>query len=336
MKPIREFENLTARQFHEEILPAGQPAVLRGLVSSWPIVSAGRQSASAFCDYLRRFDRGYEVDTAYGPPSTRGRMFYNEDLSGLNTRISPARLSASLDYLVEHASDDPAPLLAVQSLIIDRYLPGLQQENCLPADWVPDGTEPRLWLGGRATIAAHYDPSENIACCVAGRRRFTLFAPDQVQNLYVGPFELTPAGATISMVDFDRPDDERYPRFREAEASALTAELRPGDAIYVPYLWWHHVRSLDAVNGLVNYWWSRVPDRAGDPRNALLHAMVCLRDMPASYRAGWKALFDHYVFEDPAVAGSHLPENRRGILGKQSAEAVRRLKQALSKALGRN
>ncbi len=336
MQPIRELRTLTPRQFREEILPAGQPVVIRGLVNDWPIVAASRQSDTAFCDYIRQFDQGFEVNTAYGPPSTGGRLFYNDDLSGLNSRIAPARLTGTLDSLLKHADDDSPPLIAVQSVIIERYLPGLQRENRLPEGLVPEDIEPRLWLGGRAAIAAHYDPSENIACCVAGKRRFTLLPPDQVENLYVGPFELTPAGATISMVDFDQPDYDRFPRFREAEAAAFTADLGPGDAVYIPYLWWHHVRSLDAVNGLVNYWWSPIPEGAGDPRNALLHAMLAFRNLPTSYQRAWKAMFNHYVFDEDGTAGDHLPENRRGILGKQAPDTIKRLKQALARALSRN
>ena len=152
-------------------------------------------------------NRGYDIDTAYGAPSIGGRFFYNADLSGLNCRMGRARLSASLRLLCSSIADDePAPSLAIQSVVISGFLPGLQDHNRLPAGFLPEGTEPRFWVGSRATVAAHYDTSENIACCVAGRRRFTLFPPEQVSNLYVGPFELTPAGATISMVDFDHPD----------------------------------------------------------------------------------------------------------------------------------
>lgn len=336
MHAIQEIEGLTVKRFQEEVLPGGRPAVFRGLVGDWPIVAAARRSSGAFCDYLRQFDRGYEVNTAYGPPSIAGRLFYNDDLSGLNCRIGQARLSGSLDYLLEHASDEPAPLLAIQSIIINRYLPGLEQENRLPAGYLPAGVDGRIWLGSRATIAAHFDPSENIACCVAGSRRFTLLPPEQVANLYVGPFELTPAGATISMVDFDRPDYQRYPRFRLAEAAAFEAVLGPGDAIYIPYMWWHHVRSLDEVNGLVNYWWSRGAAQVGDPRNVLLHAMMAIRSLPESYRSAWRSMFEHYVFSDTATAGEHLPEARRGILGEPGADDLQKIKQALSRALGRD
>jgi hypothetical protein len=221
-------------------------------------------------------------------------------------------------------------------VIINRYLPGMEAENRLPQGFVPEDVDGRIWLGSRVAIAAHFDPSDNIACCVAGSRRFTLFPPEQVENLYVGPFEFTPAGATISMVDFDRPDYQRFPRFREAEAAACSAVLQAGDALYRPYLWWHHVRSLDAVNGLVNYWWTRVPDRASDPRNVLLHAMLALRTLPPNYRDAWRSMFEYYVFRADSSAGEYLPEERRGILGDLGPEAVKNLKAALSQVLGRN
>ena len=79
---------------------------------------------------------------------------------------------------------------------------------------------PRVWFGNRVTVQTHYDISSNIACVVAGRRRFTLFPPEQLVNLYVGPLEFTLAGQPISMVKLEQPDFERYPRFRQALAAA--------------------------------------------------------------------------------------------------------------------
>lgn len=336
MRSINEVSNLDAQTFQDQVLAAGQPLVIRGLVRDWPLVKAARRSNQAFCDYLKAFDRGYPVDTAQAPPSTGGRIFYNEDLSGLNCRMTQASLSSSLDFLLEQVGQDAPSTLAVQSVIINRFLPGLDHENHLPPGLVPGDTSPRIWLGNRATIAAHYDPSENIACCVAGSRRFTLFPPEQVANLYIGPFEITPAGATVSMVDFDRPDLDRYPRFEQAMEAACQAVLEPGDAIYVPYLWWHHVRALAPINGLVNYWWAPIPDVLGDPRNVLAHAMVSIRALPKTYRDAWRPLFEHYVFGEGRDATDHIPSERHGILGRLEPAEVKRIKRALSQALGRD
>lgn len=327
---ITETMQLSVEEFHNDVLPAGKPLVIRGLVNDWPMVKAGKAGAVEFCNYLKCFDRGYDINTAYGPPSVKGRFFYNADMSGFNFRAGQAKLSHSLDYLLEHADDNPPPALAIQSVIIPHYLPGVEHENRLA---LLGNVEPRIWIGGRGIVAAHYDPSENIACCLAGRRRFTLFPPEQVANLYVGPFESTPAGAAISMVDFNQPDYEKYPKFKVAEDAALVAELEPGDAIYIPYLWWHHVRSLESVNALMNYWWGGLSDQKVDPRNALFHAMLAIRNLPPHYRDAWHTMFEHYVFETNGNIGEHLPEKRRGILGDMTPDDIKARGNSLAKTL---
>jgi hypothetical protein len=336
MTPIPEIDAITPDNFRNEILPRERPVVMRALVRDWPIVQAARTSNEAFCQYLKRFDRGHEVDTAHGASSMGGRLFYNEDLSGFNFRFVQARLSDSLDYLMEHIDDDPAPTLAIQSVVVSRHFPGLEMENRLAPGFLPVGVDPRLWLGNRVTVAAHFDPSENLACCIVGSRRFTLFPPEQMVNLYVGPFELTPAGTTISMVDFDNPDYGKYPGFRNAEEAALVADLEPGDAIYIPYMWWHHVRSLGRINGLINYWWAQPDELRGEPLHALFHAMMSVKSLPPSQRNAWRAMFEHYVFETNGKPGGHLPEARRGILGDMKPDALKRLRMALSRILSRS
>jgi hypothetical protein len=91
---------------------------------------------------------------------------------------------------------------------------------------------------------------------VSGRRRFTLLPPEQVRNLYLGPLDFAPTPTPISLVSFRSPDFERFPRFHDALAAAEAAELEPGDALYIPSVWWHHVESIGVLNAMVNYWWS--------------------------------------------------------------------------------
>jgi hypothetical protein len=323
---------VTARRFHEDILPNARPVVLRGLVAQWPAVAAGQTSPSALADYLRRFDSGNGVRAMLAPPRMKGRFFYNDDMSGFAFRSDTVKLSSALDLLLAAANDARPQGIAIQSVPVGANLAGFERENRLPL--LPEGIDPRVWIGNAVTIAAHYDPSENIACVVGGRRRFTLFPPDQVGNLYPGPFELTPAGPIISMVDFDAPDAARFPGFATAMDHALVAELEPGDAIYIPYLWWHHVRSIDTLNMLVNYWWAPRGQGSALPTEALLHTMLAVRNLPPAHRAAERALFEHFAFGD--TAGAHLPEDRRGVQGTQDAAAARKMRADLAQSLGRS
>ncbi|HVY85551.1 MAG TPA: cupin-like domain-containing protein [Caulobacterales bacterium] len=322
--PIPERSGVTHDIFWQEILPAARPVVMRGLVADWPAVKAGKQSPKALCDYLRRFEAGRALPTMYGPPDIGGRFFYNEDMSGFNFQQGPARLSEALDFLLEQLNVDPPHALFVQSVPTRHGLPNFEKEN--PTPLIGD-IEPRAWIGNQIIVGAHHDPSENIACCVAGRRRFTLFPIDQLANLYIGPFEMSPAGTTVSLVDFDEPDFERFPRFKDAWASAQVADLEPGDAVYIPYFWWHHVRSLERMNMLINYWWDDFtgPGRM-HPRGALLHAVLAIKSLPPRQREAWRTLFDYYVFETAGDPGAHIPADRRGVLGDMQPEFLKRIR----------
>jgi hypothetical protein len=239
-------------------------------------------------------------------------------------------LQALLD---ERGSDEPAAI-ALQAISAPDCLPGFEQEN--QNRFVPTGSNARIWIGNKVIVAPHFDVAENIACVVAGRRRFILFPPEQTANLYPGPMDVTPAGVPISMVAMNDSELDRFPRYREALAAALVADLEPGDAIYIPYLWWHGVESLGSFNVLVNYWFNHDEAAARYPLVPLLGlAFQAYRDMTPEHRAAWRPLYDHYVFQcggDPMEALTS--EHREPRLPDDPAEMAR-LRQLLRELLGR-
>jgi hypothetical protein len=312
-------------------MPLARPAVLKGVVADWPAVGEGRRSPQALAAYLKGFDRGRPAQMVAGEPSIRGKFFYRDDMKGLNFQSGQAPVSVLLDSLIAQADEPDPPAVALQSTAIPDFLPGFAEAHRLPL--VDPAVIPRIWIGNAITVVAHFDPYENLACVVGGRRRFTLIPPDQTGALYVGPLEVTPAGAPVSLVDFDNPDLERHPRFPEAMAAAEVADLEPGDAIYIPYLWWHHVRSLSPFNVLVNYWWNETPD-VGSPFDWLMHGMLTIRNLPPAQRAAWRAMFDHYVFRTGLDPAAHIPQPLHGILGTLSEAERQRAKAELARSMG--
>lgn len=301
-----------------------EPVVLKGYVRDWPVVQAGEASLADLQAYLARFDRGVQVPVSAGPATLDGRIFYNADMTGMNVDRGNAPLTVFLDRVFRYGPADPPPVIYLASADIDECLPGFRAENDIAfGDLNPLRS---IWIGTRARVAAHNDLPLNIACVAAGKRRFTLFPPDQTPNLYVGPFELTPASRPVSLVDFAAPDLARFPRFAEAVKTAQVAELEAGDAIFIPSMWWHHVESLGAVNILVNYWWRSVPAWLGTPQDALHHAMMTLRDLPPEEKRVWRHMFEHYVFGNDAETVSHIPEHARGILGPMTEGLARRVR----------
>lgn len=308
-----------------QVIASGQPAVLRKLAGDWPAVAAGRRSAAATVEYLRRFDNGHPVDAIMTPPEVEGRVFYSADMSGFNFLRNRLALGAVADQALRYSGFERPPAVAVQSALVSACLPGFSAENRL--GFLDSAIEPRIWLGTAITTPTHLDEWNNIGCVVSGRRRFTLFPPEQIGNLYIGPLDFAPTGAPMSLVRLHDPDFERFPRFRLALGVAVTAVLEPGDAIFIPPLWWHHVESLERFNVLVNYWWSSAPGAitATDSGfDALIHAILNLRGLPAPTRKGWRALLDHFVFDEPETAVGHIPPHRHGVLGRLQGQDLAR------------
>jgi hypothetical protein len=314
--PIREFPGRDDAAFLSELVASGRPAVLRGLIEHWPSVREARISPVAEVSYLRRFDSGAPVDAIMTPPEVAGRVFYNDTFSGFNFIRNRLTISAVAEQVLRYSAFQRAPAVAAQSALARDCLPGFTEENRLAG--LDPAISARIWLGNAITTPTHLDEWNNVACVAAGRRRFTLFPPQQIANLYIGPLDFAPTGAPMSLVRLDEPDFERFPLFREALAAAVTAELTAGDAIFIPPLWWHHVESLESFNLLVNYWW---PAGGGDPVasdsgfDALLHAILNLRRLPAPTREAWGALLEHFIRGGDEQVTGHLPPQRHGILG---------------------
>nr|WP_277970725.1 cupin-like domain-containing protein [Sphingomonas echinoides] len=321
------------------LIAEGRPIVLKGAARDWPLVKAGRESPAAAAALLRAADGGQPVVVYVGAPAIGGRFHYTADATGMNfSSERAAALGAVLDRLLDLPDDATAPAVYLGSTDIDTYLPGLRAANdIVPSDGTFTDHPPlaSIWIGNRTIAATHWDMSNNMAVCVAGHRRFTLFPPDQVSNLYPGPIEPTPAGQVVSMVDLRTPDLDRYPRFAAALEAAEVAELEPGDVLIYPALWWHHVEALDGFNILVNYWWNSVPAFLDTPMTTLLHGLLSLRGRPEAERQAWRAMFDHYLFGASDVATAHLPPPAHGPLAPLDAMAARRLRAMVANRLNR-
>lgn len=310
---------------------AGQPVVLRGLAADWPLVMAGQCGADTAFAYLMQFDRGVGAKTMLGAPALKGRFFYADDMLGYNFAVDSIPFERVFAQLLNLIDQPDPPAIYAGSNPVAEFLPGFDVSNPLPLP-VPDASA-RIWIGNASHVAPHFDISENIAVVALGRRRVTLFPSGQTPNLYVGPLDVTIAGQPVSMVDIRQPDLARYPLYAEAMSHAVQAELGPGDAIYIPTLWWHCVEALDPANVLVNYWYN-APAQSS-PFAALLHAMLAVRDLPETEKQAWHHWFEHFVFAPGAAhAAAHLPDHAKGVSGPPGAARAQGIRTFVLRALG--
>ncbi|MBT8102264.1 MAG: cupin-like domain-containing protein [Gammaproteobacteria bacterium] len=331
MHKIAEWQDVDFDTFQNDIVPANKPALIRSLVTDWPAVEQCRSSAAATCQYVEHLDTGTPVYTIAAPPEAGGRFFYRDDLQGVNFNRGQIPLVQVLGQLMAQSDAPSAHSIAVQALSIRDALPDFEKEN--PINLIDASVPPTMWIGNKGHVAPHYDVHRNLACVMAGKRQFILYPPEQLANLYPGPILDAPGGVPISLVDAWDPDFDKFPRYAEAHAVAQEAVLEPGDAIYIPSLWWHGVASLENVNVLVNYWWDGINASGISPNDSLLHAMLAITGLDDAQRQAWRDYFDYYVFrsgEDPAA---HLPSGLKDIVTSLSSEQAKAVREFLAKRL---
>jgi len=333
VKPVAEYPPMDRARFEREIVPRGEPAVFRGMMNDWPVVQAGKESDEELARLLHSAATEEPFEAWFGAPGLDGQFNYNADFSGFNFERRLATLEQLLDLLLRQRGAEQPYSMYAGGIPIRKHLPQLIPTIPVPMLDMQRDTLISLWLGNRTHTATHWDQSQNLACVVAGRRRWTLFPPDQLKNLYVGPLDFTLAGQPISIVDVDEPDLKTFPRFAEALKEARQVELTPGDALYLPAMWWHDVRSLEDFGALINFWWRDGEPPLLTPLNALYHAVITVKDLPPNEKKAWRNMFDHYIFGDDGDPVEYLPESGRGLLGKRTPELVERVKKLLIKAL---
>ncbi len=317
--------DLSRERFQREVVEGCQPVVLRGLVADWPVVQAALAAPPRLQDYLSAFDAGTRVEAYLGSPAIAGKYYYGRELKGFNFERRMMKLPDALQLMEEALERSDAPSVYVGSVPTGEALPGFAAANPMPL--LAPGVGPRIWLGTRSNVSCHHDTFDNIACVIAGRRRFTLFAPDLIGRLYVGPIDNTMAGAPVSLAaSADGPEEGDFPLFEAIRGQALRVELQPGDALYLPKLWWHKVESLAPLNGLVNYWWDAFSAGPDAPYTSMLLAMIAIAERPLAERQAWKAFFDHYVFRTSGHPLAHLPPEQHGLLGPLKPENYARIR----------
>ena len=320
-----------AEAFTQQVVEGCRPVVIRALVRDWPVVQAGMVSPQALQQHLARFDAGGEIDAFVGDPGIVGKYYYKDDLKGFNFERRRMRFREALEVIVASLGQPGAPSVYVGSAPAGELLPGFATAN--PMRLLKSAVGPRIWLGHPSNVSTHYDAMDNLACVVAGTRRFTLYPPELIGDLYIGPIDNTMAGQPVSLAASSPVDDPKFPRFQAIRDQALSAELQAGDALYLPKLWWHQVQSTSPFNALINYWWDAFSLGPDAPYTSLLLSMITIAERPLAERRAWQAFFDHYVFRTRGHPLAHLPAEQHGLLGPLKPDNYGRLRALVMRLL---
>ena len=103
-------------------------------------------------------------------------------------------------------------------------------------------------MGSRGVVTPmHFDHCHTVIAQVHGRKRVTVCPPRDSEHMY--PFSVADGAPRTSRVDlwaWNKGDGAERARFPDvARATQYECELAPGDVVYIPPAWWHHVEALD-------------------------------------------------------------------------------------------
>ncbi|XP_063217105.1 lysine-specific demethylase 8 [Bacillus rossius redtenbacheri] len=229
-------------RFRTEHFSTRLPVKLTGCMSHWPALSRWGDMA-----YLRRVAGPrtvpVELGAHYADPD------WSQQLMTVSRFIDQHVTGAGrpLGYLAQHPLFDQVPELRT-----DIHEPEYccLSNNLQDTDAAAEETDINAWFGPAGTVSPlHHDPKHNLLAQVVGEKRVLLYSPADSPRLY--PHETTLLGNT-AQVDPEQPDYSMCPEYRHA--SALECRLRAGEMLYIPPLWWHHVRAL-TTSFSVSFWW---------------------------------------------------------------------------------
>jgi [protein]-arginine 3-hydroxylase / protease len=250
VQPVERVRNLSPRDFNLRFAAAHRPVLIEGVASQWP--ACQRWSLPDFRERLG--DHRVPVEVWEGEDTAPGLYLERVRQEEMTIRDYVDRCTAGGPskryYLAQYPIFDKLPALRGE-------VPSLEEWFDFPA-FYPAALRrlltatPLLWMGPGGTVSnLHFDVYQNLFVQICGRKRFTLVSPEQSTRLgYPEPsFGLL---ANFSPLDLERPDPRTLALSREVDA--LDCEVGPGEVLFIPLGWWHHVRSLEASISM-NFWW---------------------------------------------------------------------------------
>ncbi|PRP80652.1 leucine carboxyl methyltransferase 2-like [Planoprotostelium fungivorum] len=108
----------------------------------------------------------------------------------------------------------------------------------------------RLSSGG-LHLWTHYDVMDNILCEIAGSKKVIMWHPREISRLYV-------KGSSSAVTDIEHPDVKKFPKFKRIK-SRMETVLGPGEILFIPSLWFHHVEATEPC-AAVNVFWKHLSD----------------------------------------------------------------------------
>lgn len=237
-QPIEELDIPSIETFNKKYFVPQIPVKIKGCMSHWPAST-------------KWLDLNYLLDVAGNRtvPVEIGSHYTDEEwsqkLMTLKEFITKHYLSETGDvgYLAQHNLFDQ-----ITELKEDIRIP----EYCCCSLNYEESTEPDInaWFGPKGTVSPlHQDPKNNILAQVYGTKQLLLYSPEDTNFLYPHDEKML---SNTAQVDPLNPNESKFPNFKKAKMYKCL--LEPGEMLFIPVKWWHHVTALEKSFS-VSFWW---------------------------------------------------------------------------------
>ncbi|KAF7994376.1 hypothetical protein HCN44_003848 [Aphidius gifuensis] len=234
---IKRYKCPSMETFYRDIFVKKVPAVLEDCMKHWKALELWK-------------DPKYLINIAgiRTVPIEVGSRYTDEDWSQC--------LVTFADFIKSHMSKDSKTIGYLAQHQLFEQIPELKEDFSVP-DYCTFFDEPgeikmpdiNAWFGPKGTISPnHFDPKNNLLCQVLGTKQIFLYPPEDAENLY--PFE--GMISNTGQADPLNPDYEKFPNFKKA--SGTMCYLGPGEMLFIPPGWWHHIVSL-SPSFSISFWW---------------------------------------------------------------------------------
>jgi mannose-6-phosphate isomerase-like protein (cupin superfamily) len=225
-KQIERVSGLSGEDFRDLFYALSRPVVLAGALRDWPAVKKWMP------DYLAKAVGAAEVEVQAGRNANPDFELYKEK----HRRQMP--FDRFIAEIVEGGFGNDLYMTAFNSPSNRAALAPLDADLGELSDYLKPGAG-MMWLGPAGTFTPlHFDLTNNLIAQVVGAKHLTLLPPSETQRLYNHKHVFS-AVHDIT----DEGQLSLYPRARAAHT--FEVDLEPGDALFVPFGWWHQVTALD-------------------------------------------------------------------------------------------
>jgi len=286
---IREFnaQEVSPTDFRREIIKRGEPAVIRGLASSWPVLQKWTPEffATAYGSEVLRVRRKgatVDIDCLNGIDVTMEQFVEN-------MRNSGSMYASNLEDLFNHHHELRSDLEIDK---LQTYSCGHSRSNHEIKKWrFPRWGEivsTQLFMGNAKTRTGyHAEPGSSFFVQIHGRKRWTFVNPRY--TVFMSAALRNDSYFGYSTVDTNKSKEEL-----DADGHGLynlvpkyEVVLEPGDVLFSPQWWWHTVDNLSPTIGVGARFLTTF--FAGNPIYSVMHilAPTMWKQYLRIVRTGW-------------------------------------------------